>query len=92
MPREGFIKCHGLGCDNQEAAVTETANGTFSVTCHRCRLSSYAKKGTKAHAAILAVIDPTPEPTPAPAAKPEPAPVPKPKEPKPRAGFDLSKL
>ena len=97
---EGFIACHAPGCSNQEAAVTQTKTGTFYISCHRCKLSSYAKAGSKAHASIKALIDPAPAPAAAPAAptssmptqtKPEsvkPAPVPA----KKKQVFDLSQL
>ena len=90
--REGFIACHAPGCENPEAAVTETPTGTLSITCHRCRISSFAKKGTKAHAAILGLIDPdgtAGAPAPA-AAAPAAA---QPSTPtKKRLAFDLSQL
>ena len=90
--REGFIACHAPGCQNPEAAVTETPTGTFSITCHRCRISSFAKKGTKAHAAILALIDPASNPEQKPEAKPVPESKTPPTPPKKKQGFDLSQL
>lgn len=84
MARIGYTTCKT--CGNPEASVSETATGTLSVSCHRCELSSYAKKGSKAARLIRADLRPDDD-APAPAgiadaAAPPPAPAEK-------SGFNL---
>jgi hypothetical protein len=54
MARIGFTQC-GC-CGNPEAAVSRTATGTLSITCHKCEFSGFAKNGTRAHRLVTAAL------------------------------------
>lgn len=74
MARIGYTTCGT--CGNSEATVSETATGTLSINCHKCEMSSYAKRGSKAARMIRANLRPdedTAEPSNPPAADPAPA-------------------
>lgn len=86
MARIGYTTC-GL-CGNSEATVSETATGTLSINCHKCEMSGYAKKGSKAARLIrsnLRADDDAESASSSPAA--DPAPVTK-----PETGFRIGSL
>lgn len=95
MARIGWTAC-GV-CGNTEAAVSENATGTLSLSCHKCQFSGYAKPGTKAARQIRAAMTPDDDAA-SPTARAHPPEIPAhaiPAPPKKRAAnsaFDLANL
>lgn len=85
MARIGEMRCLNPSCSCTDMAVSKTAGGNLSATCHKCGFPTFGKAGSKWRRDMdkLVRLDD------APAAD---APTPSPPAPAPRKGFNLSAL